>query len=351
MSSRWATRTRKALPRLARPGQPRILPRLERQAAPARRARAVRLRERGRSRKSLWLAEGVTSYYDRLLVRRAGLCTVEEYLDGRARRPGAGADEPPNDIEALQDTPGRLVQPLESASFDAWIKFYRRDENTPNTAISYYTKGAVVGFLLDAEVRKATDGGKSLDDVMRLAYDRYSGDDGLHPGRVPRDGARGRRRSTSPPGSRRALETTEELDYAEALAWYGLRFKPTEEPTDKDKARSPRRPGSAWSTKPENGRLIVAAVKRGTPGFDAGLQRRRRDRRHRRRAHPARGLVQADGAVPAQREGLGPGRPPRSAPPPRRHLRPPSPPPATGSKLDPAATDEQKAHRKAWLGE
>src|SRR5208283_4192523 len=92
--------------------------------------------------------------------------------------PSSDADKSTNDIERLQTTPGRLVQPLESSSIDAWIKFYRRDENTPNSGISYYVKGAVVAFLLDSKIRRATSGQKSLDDVMRLAYARYSGPHG-----------------------------------------------------------------------------------------------------------------------------------------------------------------------------
>ena len=130
---------------------------------------------------SLWVAEGITSYYDRLLVRCAGLCTVEEYLAGDPPSPGSDADKSTGDIERLQTTPGRLVQPLEASSFEAWIKFYRRDENTPNSGISYYVKGAVVAFLLDARIRRATSGKKNLDDVMRLAYERYSGSRGSQP--------------------------------------------------------------------------------------------------------------------------------------------------------------------------
>ena len=153
---------------------------------------------------SLWVAEGITSYYDRLLVRRAGLCTVEEYLAGDPPSPGSDAEKSTNDIERLQTTPGRLVQPLESSSFEAWIKFYRRDENTPNTGISYYVKGAVVAFLLDAKIRRATAGKKSLDDVMRLAYERYSGPRGFTAaqfrGTVP-GGRRGRSVVLVPQGS------------------------------------------------------------------------------------------------------------------------------------------------------
>ena len=217
--------------------------------------------------KSLWIAEGLTSYYDRLLIRRAGLSTEAEYLQGDPPPPGAEGlpDRPKGDIARLQETPGRLVQPLESASFDAWIKFYRRDENTPNTAISYYTKGAVVGFLLDAEIRRATDGKKSLDDAMRLAYARYSGEQGYTPGEF-------RAVASEVAGVDlagwfvRALETTDELDYAPALAWFGLRFRSEEPPKDGKK--------KAWlglTTQFEAGKFTVTQVKRGTPGFAAGF--------------------------------------------------------------------------------
>ena len=97
--------------------------------------------------RSLWVAEGVTDYYADLALHRAGLSTREELLDAIS-----------NQIEDLQATPGRLVQSVEQASFDAWIKYYRPDENSPNVSISYYTKGAVLGFLLDAKIRAAEQG-------------------------------------------------------------------------------------------------------------------------------------------------------------------------------------------------
>ncbi len=216
--------------------------------------------------RSLWVAEGITSYYDRLIVRRAGLCTIPEFLQGDPPGPSSEVDRARNDLEVLQDTPGRLVQPLESASFDAWIKFYRRDENTRNTAISYYTKGAVVAFLLDAEVRRATDNKKSLDDVMHLAYKRYSGEKGFTPGefRAVAQEVAGVDLSAF---FHRALETTDELDYQQTLSWFGLRFA---EPKKKDNGA----PEKAWlglSTKNDDGRLVVSAVKRDTPGFEAGF--------------------------------------------------------------------------------
>ena len=106
--------------------------------------------------RSLWFVEGVTDYYADLFLVRAGVASREEYLDALSAQ-----------VRSLQTTPGRLEQSVEAASYDAWIKYYRPDENTPNTAISYYVKGAVIGFLLDAHIRRLTDGAKSLDDVMR----------------------------------------------------------------------------------------------------------------------------------------------------------------------------------------
>jgi predicted metalloprotease with PDZ domain len=218
--------------------------------------------------RSLWVAEGITSYYDRLLVRRAGLCTVDEYLAGDPPTPGADIDKTTTDIERLQTTPGRLVQPLEASSVDAWIKFYRRDENTPNTGVSYYVKGAVVAFLLDAKIRRATSGKKSLDDLMRLAYERYSGPRGFTAEQF-RSAAQEVAGLDLSSWFQRALETTEELDYAEALDWYGLRFS-----KDEKKNINTNKTSKAWLglvTRNEEGRLVVTQVKRGTPGYDAGF--------------------------------------------------------------------------------
>ena len=120
--------------------------------------------------RSLWIAEGFTDYYGELLVHRAGLSTRDEYLEALS-----------NQVEALQTTPGRLVQSAEMASYDAWIKYYRPDENAANTSVSYYTKGAVIAFLLEAKIRKATGGARGLDDVMRAAYQKFSGARGYTP--------------------------------------------------------------------------------------------------------------------------------------------------------------------------
>ena len=112
--------------------------------------------------KMLWVAEGITDYYADVALRRAGLISEGEYLSAAARA-----------MQALQNTPGRLEQSAEESSFDAWIKYYRQDENSVNSQVSYYEKGALLGLLLDLEIRKRSAGAKSLDDVMRYLYTEY----------------------------------------------------------------------------------------------------------------------------------------------------------------------------------
>jgi predicted metalloprotease with PDZ domain len=107
----------------------------------------------------LWVAEGVTAYYEGVLMRRAGLVTDEQFLADRARL-----------IKQLEERPGRYETSLEEASFDAWIKYYRQDQNSVNNQISYYDKGEVVAMLLDMSIRTASNGQRSLDDVMRSLY-------------------------------------------------------------------------------------------------------------------------------------------------------------------------------------
>ncbi len=205
--------------------------------------------------RSLWIAEGFTDYYGELLVHRAGLSTREEYLEALS-----------NQIEALQTTPGRLVQSAAGASFDAWIKQYRPDENSPNVSISYYTKGAVIAFLLDGKIRKATNGAKSLDDLMRAAYEKYSGARGYTPEQF-RELAECVSGLTLDEFWAAAVDGTGELPYDEALEAFGLRFKaPPPAPGDK--------PPKAWlgvTTRVDAGRLVVSQVRRETPGYQAGL--------------------------------------------------------------------------------
>jgi predicted metalloprotease with PDZ domain len=204
--------------------------------------------------RSLWIAEGVTDYYADLTLHRAGLITRDEYLDSLSDK-----------IEELQTTPGRLVQSAEMASFDAWIKYYRPDENSINTSISYYTKGSVVALLLDARVRKATNGARSLDDVMKAAYEKYSGTRGY-----TADEFRAVVEQVAGVSLKafwdQAVTGTDELDYKEALETLGLRFRSVAVPAE--------RPGKPWlgiNTRNDAGRLVVSQVRRDTPALAAGL--------------------------------------------------------------------------------
>jgi len=205
--------------------------------------------------RSLWMAEGLTDYYGELALHRAGLSTREELLDALS-----------NHIQGLQTTPGRLVQSVEEASFDAWIKYYRPNENSANVTISYYTKGVVIGFLLDARIRAATDGTKSLDDVMRAAFERFSGDRGFTPDefRVVVEQVSGLSLAAF---WEDAVEGTAELEYGEMLETFGLQFRSVAEPRGD-------RTHPAWLgmlTRNVDGRLVVTQVRRGTPAFEAGL--------------------------------------------------------------------------------
>ncbi len=112
----------------------------------------------------LWFFEGFTSYYDDLMLRRAGLVDEARYLGLLAKN-----------VNAVLATPGRKVQSVAQASFDAWVKYYRSDENTPNATISYYAKGALVALALDLSLRGASGGKATLDDVMRALWAASSG--------------------------------------------------------------------------------------------------------------------------------------------------------------------------------
>jgi predicted metalloprotease with PDZ domain len=110
----------------------------------------------------LWFFEGFTSYYDDLLLLRGGLIDEARYFKLLAKT-----------LTGVLAAPGRKVQSVAQASFDAWVKYYRGDENTPNATISYYTKGSLVALALDLTLRD--EGSGSLDDVMRLLWERSAG--------------------------------------------------------------------------------------------------------------------------------------------------------------------------------
>ncbi len=109
----------------------------------------------------LWIFEGFTSYYDDLLLLRAGLISQSDYFELLAKT-----------IVRVLSEPGRFAQSVAQSSYDAWTKYYRQDENSSNSLISYYTKGSLGALCLDLTIRSQTQGSKSLDDVMRLMWQR-----------------------------------------------------------------------------------------------------------------------------------------------------------------------------------
>jgi len=167
---------------------------------------------------SLWISEGLTSYYGDLAVTRSGIGTPEDFLAGMSAN-----------IGQLQGSPGRLVQTLEQSSLGVWENSNSGIGGDAKTTVSYYVKGCVVGFLLDAKIRRLTGGSRSLDDVMRTAYGRYSGKRGFKPGEFQQVASEVARDNLSR-FFKRAVSSTEELDYSEMLEWFGLRFVPQEGP-------------------------------------------------------------------------------------------------------------------------
>lgn len=199
----------------------------------------------------LWVAEGGTAYYESLLVERAGLMTDKEYLANKA-----------GSIQALQERPGRFETSVEEASFDAWIKYYRQDENAVNNQISYYDKGEIVNFLLDIQIRKDSNGAKSLDDVMRYLYNEH-----FKKGKnfTPED-----YQKTAEMMAGKSLEDffskyvrgRDEIDYNSILSGIGLRLSD-------NKGSETAYLGANLSQVGE--RLNITFVPMGTPAYEQGL--------------------------------------------------------------------------------
>ena len=201
--------------------------------------------------KNLWFAEGATAYYEAVLLRRAGLISEKEMLAEKARM-----------IEQLQARPGRFETSLEDASFDAWIKYYRQDENAVNNQISYYDKGEIVNMMLDLTIREASGGERSLDDVLRYLYnDFYKKNRNYTPADLQKAAERAAGKSLDDFFAR-YVRGTADLDYNAILAGVGLQIKDTRA---EDKAYL------GADLREENGRLTVRSVPAGTPAYEQGL--------------------------------------------------------------------------------
>ena len=205
--------------------------------------------------RQLWVSEGFTDYYEGQILRRAGFLTVGQYLEGVTKT-----------IRDLQEVPGRLVESIAEASFDAWIKFYRQDPNFPNKSVSYYLKGGLIALLLDLEIRKRAEG-RSLDDVLRHLYARYWQN-------LRRGFSEAELRAACEKFAGGSLEEffadycygTRELDFARYLEYAGLRFiRP---------AAAGEKPQKAYlgiSAKTVDGRIVIVGVTRGSPAYEQGL--------------------------------------------------------------------------------
>ena len=200
----------------------------------------------------LWVAEGFTTYYSAIILRRAELTTPQELIGWVSSQ-----------ITDIQSKPGRLVQSVEEASFDAWIKYYRPNENSDNTTISYYNKGAVMGLLMDLEIRHRTGGRKSLDEVLKTLYGTFA-----------REKGRGftdvefRQTCESVAGGSlaelfdRYVSGVQEFDYNRYLGYAGLRL--ISKPAD----------GGSYlgiKTRKDNGRMMVSHVISDSPAEAYGL--------------------------------------------------------------------------------
>ncbi len=206
--------------------------------------------------RQLWLVEGVTSYYDNLILCRSGLISPQRYLELITA-----------DIAIVQQAPGRHVQSLAEASFDAWIRYYRPDENSINVSVSYYVKGAVVVLALDMLIRRLSQGTRSFDDVLLALEARYP----LHLPGIPEDDTMvqliaevgGIDREDVAEFFAAYIGGYAEVDYAELFATVGL------EPRwmhSNDGAH-----GIGVNVRQDGTRLVVSSVLQDSPAMRAGI--------------------------------------------------------------------------------
>ncbi|RYY21807.1 MAG: M61 family peptidase, partial [Sphingobacteriaceae bacterium] len=202
---------------------------------------------------SLWIAEGFTSYYDNLILRRAGLISAENYLKLLAA-----------DISQVENLPGRKIQTVTEASFDTWIKFYRPNENSPNATISYYVKGSLIALCIDLLIIQQSKCKYNLDEAMKRTYNRYY---------------KTENRGYTEQEFRAALEEIagcglnhiyeqyinglEDLDYNHYLGYAGLRLRVC--------APESKLPATGFTAALNNGKLLVNYVERNTAAWHAGI--------------------------------------------------------------------------------
>jgi predicted metalloprotease with PDZ domain len=215
----------------------------------------------------LWWFEGATSYYDWRTLCVSGLCTSSEYAEHLA-----------GEIAGMDRVPGRFVQSLEQASFDAWIKLYRPDENSENSGVSYYRKGEIVCAMLDLEIRARSGGRASLDDVLSLLWTRHGpGAAGALRGEsgppVPEDGMQALMEEATGLALGDLFDAwiraPGEIDYDATLARVGLRLERETSPVEAG-GKAPRA-ALGVRVRSEGGRALVTSVARGGAAQVAGV--------------------------------------------------------------------------------
>ncbi len=192
----------------------------------------------------LWIAEGFTAYYQDIIIRRTNLYPPDNYLGILA-----------NDINTVTNQLGNKIQSLAEASFDAWIKYYRPNENSNNTTISYYNKGAIIAMMLDLEIINDTDSKYSLDDVMKYMYDTYYKT--KKRGYTDNEFKQGLEKFTGKNLNtfyKKYIYGVDDIDYDKYLAYAGYHLT--------DELAASNDPGLGITTKTENGKITVSGVSR-----------------------------------------------------------------------------------------
>jgi predicted metalloprotease with PDZ domain len=209
--------------------------------------------------RALWFSEGLTDYYANQLLRRAGLMTPDEYLQETAKS-----------IFTFEQSPGRFVQSAESASFDSWIKHYRPDENSPNSALSYYTRGELLGLLLDLEIRGRTSGAKSLDDVLRYLNETYAASGRGFPEAELQSAFEKIAGSDLRDFFARYVSGTDEIDFNRWLQLAGLQLTKAQAPTIYDDKET-ERGWLGFRTRNNADRVIISNVLADSPAWQGDI--------------------------------------------------------------------------------
>ncbi|MHB1811772.1 MAG: M61 family metallopeptidase [Thermoplasmataceae archaeon] len=204
----------------------------------------------------LWMAEGFTNYYGRMMLLRSGLISQKDFFKHFMET-----------VRFYEMQPGRLNTSAYESSFDSWIKLYRPGPNNFNSYISYYTKGDMLGFLLNVRIIEATKGQKSLDDLYRHLYDKYNKDG---KGYTEKDLLLALKEITGMDFTdfyTRFIKSTEPIDFQSELDKLGMVLKKIFKDSDEFPDGSPYM-GSIFRNGSKN---TVETVIEGSPAFKAGL--------------------------------------------------------------------------------